>query len=188
MEALAALALLLGGTGMAPMYEQPRSFSLKEAPLEAVQRKVLPVLDVENLQEQDQQRRKDPRHPSPLRFAIGVDVAFSLENSGTTRTLPEGRVWRLRIHSPGAASLNLGITRFDVPAGVKLWVYDPAGKQVEGPYAARHRSRQGRLWTPVIQGDEIVVEVFTPTGISQPRVEIGKVNLGYRGFVDNDVR
>jgi hypothetical protein len=53
---------------------------------------------------------------------------------------------------------------------------------VEGPYTSRHRSRSGSLWTPIIEGDEILVEVFVPTGVSQPFVEIGKVNYGYRGF------
>jgi lysyl endopeptidase len=38
------------------------------------------------------------------------------------------------------------------------------------------------LWTPVIEGDEIVVEVFVPSGASQPAIEIGKVNQGYRGI------
>ena len=79
-------------------------------------------------------------------------------------------------------SHNLGITRFDLPAGAKLWFYDPAGRHVEGPYTARNRSHAGSLWTPIIEGDEIVVELFVPTGAAQPAVLIGKVNKGYRGF------
>ena len=69
-----------------------------------------------------------------------------------------------------------------MPEGAKLWIYDPAHKHVEGPYTARHRSHLGSLWTPIIEGDEIVVEVFVPTGVPQPVVEIGKVNQGFRGF------
>ena len=43
-------------------------------------------------------------------------VAFDLANSGTWQDLPDGRLWRLRIQSPGAVSHNLGITRFELLA------------------------------------------------------------------------
>jgi lysyl endopeptidase len=79
-------------------------------------------------------------------------------------------------------SQNLGITRFNMPRGAKLWIYDPEHAHVEGPYMARHRSHMGSLWTPVIEGDEMVVEVFVPTGVAKPDLEIRKANQGYRGF------
>ena len=36
-------------------------------------------------------------------------IATVLTNSATWQDLPDGRLWRLRIHTPGAASHNLGI-------------------------------------------------------------------------------
>ena len=62
--------------------------------------------------------------------------------SGTWQTLREGRIWRLRIQSPGAKSLNLGFTRYEMSEGAKLWVYDPKHAHVEGPYTSRHRSQK----------------------------------------------
>lgn len=179
---LAGVVLVLAVPGFAKMYEEPKSFSLKDKSQELIQRKVLPKVDVERLLAEDQDRGKDSRKPRPLSFAVSVDAALDLNNSGTWQTLADGRLWRLRIHSPGAKSHNLGITRFDMPDGAKLWIYDLNHEHVEGPYTARHRSRAGSLWTPVIEGDEIVVEVFVPTGISQPVVRIGKVNQGYRSL------
>lgn len=69
-----------------------------------------------------------------------------------------------------------------MPDGAKLWICGPRHKHVEGPYTARDRSRSGGLWTHVIEGDEIVVEVFVADGVAQPVVEIRKVNRGYHGF------
>jgi hypothetical protein len=175
-----ALLLVLVLPGLAKMYEEPRSFSLKDKSQEQVERKVLPKIDIERLLADDLARGKDPQHPGPLRFAVAANVAFNLEKSGTWLTLRDGRLWRLRIQSPGAKSLNLGFTRYEMPEGAKLWVYDPKHAHVEGPYTSRHRSQKGSLWTPVIEGDEIVVEVFVPTGASQPVIEIGRVNQGYR--------
>lgn len=51
-----------------------------------------------------------------------------------------------------------------------------------GPYTTHDRSNKGSLWTPIIKGDEIVVELFVPAGVSRPVVLISKVNKGYRGF------
>jgi len=176
----AIMVLAFTMSAFAKMYEEPKSFSLKDESQEKVERKVLPKIDIERLLAEDRARGKNPERPGPQRFAVDTEAAYSLENSGTWQTLPDGKLWRLSIQSPGAMNMNLGITRFEMPEGAKLWVYDPGHKNVEGPYTSRHRSHLGSLWTPVIQGDEIVVEVFVPSGASQPVIEITSVNQGYR--------
>lgn len=179
---LALLVLVLPIPAFAKMYEEPKSFSLKDASQEKVELKVLPKIDPERLLAEDKERGKNARRPEPLRFAVPAEVSFTLDNSGTWQDLPDGRVWRLRIQSPGAKSLNLGITRFDVTEGVKLWIYDPGHKHVEGPYTSKNRSHAGSLWTPIIEGEELIVEVFVPTGAAKPGIVITKANRGYRGF------
>jgi hypothetical protein len=164
------------------MYEEPRSFSLKDTSQEQVDRKELPAIDAQRLAEAERTRPKDPQRPVPFQVAVAANVDFTLVNSGTWHTLADGRVWRLRIRSPGAQSLDLGITRFEMPEGAKLWIYDPSHQHVEGPYTLRNRSQRGSLWTPEIEGDEVVVEVFVPTGVAEPVVEITRANLGFRGF------
>lgn len=178
----AVLAWALPGSVVARMYEEPRSFSLPDKSLEDVDRRTLKPIDPKRLLAEDGKRRKSPERPGPERFAVSEEVGFDLRNSGTWLALPDGRLWRLRIHSPGALSHNLGITRLDLPQGVRLWIYDPARKRVEGSYTARHRNHEGGLWTPVIDGDEIVVELFVPTEASHPTLRIGQVNKGYRAF------
>jgi lysyl endopeptidase len=175
----AVLVLTMAVSGFAKMYEEPRSFSLKDKSQEQVQLKVLPKFDTERLKEEDRANRKNPHHPGPFRFAVAAEVSFNLDNSGTWQPLEDGRLWRLRIQSSSATNLNLGITRFEMPEGAKLWIYDPEHKHVEGPYTSRNRSHAGSLWTPVIEGNEIVIEVFAPTGVALPVVEIGSVNQGY---------
>jgi lysyl endopeptidase len=166
--------------GLGKMYEQPKSTSLTDRSLQNVDRKVLEQIDRERLLAEDRKPGRSPQRPGPLRFAITEDVDFTVDNSGTWRDLEDGRLWRLIIQSPQAVSQNLGFTRFDMPQGSKLWIYDPEQKRVEGPYTAQHRSRHGRLWTPIIEGDEIVVEIFVPKGLPNPAIVIGKVNKGYR--------
>jgi lysyl endopeptidase len=180
---LAVLILAFADSAFAKMYEEPRSFSLPNKSLQQVDRKVLKAIDPKRLLEEDRPRGKSRQRPVPLRFAVTEDVALDLNNSGTWQDLPDGRLWRLRLHSSGAVSHNLGITRFDLPQGAKLWIYDPDGKHVEGPYTQRNRSQAGSLWTPIIEGDEIVVEVVVSGGAGQPAIAITKVNKGYRAFL-----
>ncbi|HEY9422203.1 MAG TPA: Ig-like domain repeat protein [Thermoanaerobaculia bacterium] len=184
MLVFAALVLVTTTSAFARMEEAPRSFSLagEVKVLEQIQQKILPKVDVDLLLDQDRAHLKNLQGPEPLRFAVANDVAFTLKNSGTWQTLADGRLWRLRLHSPGAVSHNLGITRFDMPRGAKLWIYDPEHKHVEGPYMTRHRSQHGSLWTPVIEGEDLVVEVFVPKGVRLPNLEIRKANQGYRDF------
>ncbi len=180
--AVVVLACALPGSVSARMTEEPRSFSLPDKSLEDVDRRTMKPIDREKLMAEDRGRRKNPERPGPERFAVSEEAGFDLRNSGTWLALPDGRLWRLRIHSPGAVSNNLGINRFDLPKGAKLWIYDPEGEHVEGSYTSRHRNHEGGLWTPIIQGDEIVVELFVPAEASHATLRIAQVNKGYHGF------
>lgn len=181
------LSLFVATSGLAKLFEEPRSYRLDDKSLDRIDRKVLPRVDVQRLREEEARRGKDRERPQPYRFAVAIDTNFTLANSGTWETLQDGRLWRLRIHSPGATSHNLGITTFEMTRGAKLWIYDPGRKRGDGPYTTRNRNRRGGLWTPVILGDEIVIEVFVPRGVAQPSIEIRKVNQGFRGFLKDDL-
>ncbi len=117
-----------------------------------------------------------------------MPVSFSPNSTGTWETLDDGsKVWRLRISSPGALSMNLGLERFDLPAGAKFWIHDAAGAQVQGPYTAKNRNNAGGLWTAVVLGDELVAELHLPAG-SDADMKIASVNHGYRFFGETEAR
>lgn len=179
---LVIMAAIIAAPAFAKMYEVPKSFAVTDNSQAQVERKILPTVDFNSLLAEDRQRGKDPQHPRPLRIAVSAEVAYTLDNSGTWQNVTDGRLWRLRIQSPAALNISLGITRFEMPDGTKLWVYDPGHGSVNGPYTSRDRSHLGSLWTPMVQGDEIVVEVFVPTGAAVPSIEITKVNQGYRNL------
>lgn len=176
------VALASPGFAQTSGREAPRSFSLNDKSQELVERKVQRRVDAARLLAEDRVRGEEKRRPGPMRIAVPVSVNYTLENAGTWQNVSDGRLWRLRIQSPGAKNHNLGITSFDLPQGAKLWVYDPGHEHFEGPYTSGNRNQDGSLWTPLIEGDEIVVEVFVPTGALQPVVKIQRVNQGYRGL------
>jgi len=154
--------------------------------LENVQQMVMPEIDVAALLAADLER-ENSGVPLPMRYAKSVPLSADPAMDGTWETLADGsRLWRLRIESPGALSLSLAFNRFDLPAGASLWVHDPDGARVQGPYTAHDRNAAGGLWTAIVRGDELVAELQLPKGSREADIEIGAVHHGYRPFREVD--
>ncbi len=149
--------------------------------LETIERHEMPWVDVEALRAEDAEREGSGVPVAP-RFATNIEVAYSPESSGTWETLNDGsRLWRLRISSPGALSLSLGLERFDLPEGAAFWVHTPDGSWAQGPYTKQDRNAFGGLWTAIVLGDELVAELWVAKGAAA-NLEITSVNHGYRFF------
>jgi hypothetical protein len=86
-------------SAFATMYEEPKSFSLRDKS-QRVERKILPKIYTEPLLAEDLAIGKDPKSPRPHRFAVSANAAYTLDNSGIWQTPADGRLWRLRIQSP----------------------------------------------------------------------------------------
>jgi hypothetical protein len=97
---------------------------------------------------------------------------------------PDGsRVWRLRVSSPGAPTLNLGFTRFALPEAARLLVYAADFSNGTRAYTAADNALHGELWTPVILADDIVIELTVPAESADAvALTLGSVNVGYRDF------
>ena len=122
--------------------------------------------------------------PGPKRFAIAHDVDFSPANSGTWEQAADGSwIWRLRIVAKEAVHINLGFRRFALPPGAQLELFNPEGTSVAGPYTARDMLPHGQLWTSIVEGEQMLVQLTVPAGgQSQVVLDLMRVAQGYRGF------
>ena len=155
------------------------------SPYSAVELRVMPVVDVVSLEAEDHERERSGSPVAP-RFAKSIPVVYTLDNSGTWETLKDGsRLWRLRIASPGALSLNLGLERFELPDGAEFWILAPDGSGAQGPYTKSNQNGAGGLWTAVVIGEEIVTELRVPRG-AEANIKIISVNHGYRFFGERE--
>ena len=178
-------AMLLAGTplAIAATRSLPPSMLPETLPLDRVELRDMSQVDTAALLAEDA-RRERAGVPVPTRYATIQPAAFSPDGSGTWEELADGsRLWRLRIASPEALSLSLGLSRFELPEGAALWIHDPEGAQVQGPYTSADRNTDGGLWTAMVLGDEMVVELQLPAGVQRESVlEISSVIHGYRFF------
>ncbi len=152
-----------------------------KTPLSQVEQAVMPHLNNETLLAAEMERRAPGIAP---RFAENIEVNISPATHGHWDYLSNGNaVWRLRILSEGAKSINLGFTRYLMPAGGTLILYSPDYQHVMGPFTPADNEEHEQLWTPVLPGDELVVEVQVPKRYRQQlQLELKYVNHDFLGF------
>ncbi len=78
----------------------------------------------------------------------------------------------------------LGFGEFDLQPGARLNVYDPDRVRAVGPYTSADIQPHGELWTPPIDGDRVVVELFWPRALAgqEPNLRLTNVSHGYKSF------
>ncbi|MEM6803588.1 MAG: proprotein convertase P-domain-containing protein [Bacteroidota bacterium] len=141
----------------------------------------LPKLNNKALMEAELEQRKPGRAP---KFATSITADISPSTHGSWEKLPNGNdLWRIRIKSPGAKSLNLGFTTYVMPKGGSMILYSPDKQYIQGPFTPGDNETHAQLWTPVVQGDELIVEVQLPARQkSQLQLKLSYINHDYMGF------
>lgn len=159
----------------------PRALTLPAAPLDSVHTLGFGPLDRGWLAMDDAAREAQDLAP---RYAVPHRVRLTPRTSGTWEELAGGlSLWRLRIRAEGAASLNLGFTRFRLPAGARLQIYSADLAHVVRPFTSEDNEEHGELWTPAVPTDDLVVELVTLRS-ERGGIELvlGQIGQGYRGF------
>ena len=150
-------------------------------PLSTVEQITLPAIDNAALMAKEAQRRANREVPE---FAVSVQVAITPTTHGHWEVLENGTaVWRVRIHSKGAHSLNLGFTNFQLPKDAVLFLYNPSQEHVIGPFSAADNEEHEQLWTPILPDETVVVELQVPAANrDQVQVNVGWVNHDFAGL------
>jgi len=161
--------------------ELPAGLTLNVEPLGSVEQIVLPSVDKAQIDAEDADRERTGLAP---RFAVPFAMSKTTRTAGTWEALENGdRIWRLRVLSQGASTLNFGFGRYLMPAGGKLFVYSPDGTSVRGPFTDQDNDVHGEFWTPVVLGGEAVIELVIPDEmLPYLKLELTAVNHGYKDF------
>lgn len=118
-----------------------------------------------------------------LEFAHKFDLHLRPDNSGVTFTVGDMNVWRVGIRSKGAYSLNIIFSKFNLPEGAKLFVYNSNQTEILGSFTDKNNTDLNILPIQPIGGDELIVEYQEPFGSTfKGEIEIGEVNHDYIGI------
>ncbi len=150
-------------------------------PLSEVELIMMPSVDNEALLQAELERRRPGIAP---RFAETFEVEISPETHGNWEVLSNGNaVWRLRVLSGNAYSLNLGFSKYIMPRGGTLIVYSPDQKRVMGPFTPADNEEHEELWTPIFDGEQLVIEVQIPAEERHElQLQLKSINHDFIGF------
>lgn len=184
------LALLAAGPGLAQVSAGGTPPSFATHLREALPTFELPAPDLNRFLAEDATADKTT---TPWRFGAPIAVDLGLDNSGTWSELPDGgRVWRLRLSSPGAVSLNIQYDRFALPAGAQFFLYTDDRAQVIGAFTEYNSacSPDGSFATQPMAGEVVVLEYYEPSWAAFPGdLHLSSVVHAYRnvfGYAGDD--
>lgn len=173
----AGLALCVLGTVHARQAGEPRSWSMESK--SAIPLIELEAVDAAALLAEDDARVGFAKGGGALRFAVPRAAALTPSTGGRWLAIEGGRLWQARVRVPHATDLNLAFSRFTLPVGATLHVFSTRERYYEGPYMSGDATPQGGFWSPVVPGEEAVVELYVPQGRTAD-LALAAVNGGYR--------
>lgn len=115
-----------------------------------------------------------------FKFASARKVSVKPHTHGGWKKVGKNAVWKHKVKSKGAISLNLAFTDFFLPVGGKLILSDDKHSLT---FTHADNDDHGQLWTPIFRSDEIKIQAIVPLGLTQQtRLHLTRVNHGFRKF------
>ena len=155
----------------------PHSFNLSiENKIETIK---MPTINIDSLLQVD-----NISNEKPFRFGVAIDVDLGLKNNGTWDTLQNGdKIWRLKIQSQNAFSINLIYDDFWLPYGSELFIYNENKSMIYGAFTPELSNNQyNKFATDLIKGETTILEYFEPSYANGARININKVIHGYKNM------
>ncbi|WP_292889603.1 T9SS type A sorting domain-containing protein [Nonlabens sp.] len=161
---------------------QPLSWKLKtayDAPIEKFKN-----VPFDELAQED--AKNDLDKSIPWRFGYDFSANIDPDTHGQKITLDNGdQLWRVRIQSPGAKTINIFFDWFDLRPGAWMRVssHDRSDLSKLFTYEQNNVNKAIGIWP--VASDDVWVELYEPkNSIGQSRLEIGNVVHGYRTATD----
>ena len=98
----------------------------------------------------------------PYYFAVAHAVDVNIKTAGRADSIDIGVIYRLKIRSDSARSLNFIFSNYHVPAGAKMFIYNPDTTVLKGAYSSNNNKVTGVLPTEPYHGDQLIIDYFEP--------------------------
>lgn len=128
-------------------------------------------------------RTADERDPLPYRYAVNLTVDLDILSHGLWNKASDGSsIWKLEVYAEGAEALTLYFSRFKIPPGGKLFVYNPRRTRCLGAFTEKNNNPEASFATALIPGDRIILEYNAlPGNFPIPEIHISEIAYAYRG-------
>ena len=143
----------------------------------------MPAFDLDSVLRMDELNKQNMR--GSYQFAHKFYTHIKKGQQGSIQTMSDGtKVWQVGILSDGAFSINLLFTKYHLPEGAKLFIYNADRSHVIGSFDHRNNSEEKILPIRPVAGDSIIVEYSEPANATfEGELIIGEVNHDYRDIL-----
>ena len=175
------------GLNQVSNYASPKSFSLNLS--NSISTISTEKLDFENLTYQE---KIDQANGLPYKFGHSFDVDINFFDVATIDLLPNGdKIYRLKINSLDAYSINLIFNQFHLIENTTLFIYSNDQEDIIGAFSHQNNKSYKRFSTAPVKGDSIILEFFEPHMTNQESIiNISNIINGYkdvfRGYEDSE--
>lgn len=165
---------------------QPKSWGHAVPPLKSTAILHLPSINREALtrkyDREDQKKNvKGSKWSRPYTFAEPYDVELQPTVAGQWDNRGSMAVWRIHLQGDQALGINLGLSDVYLPEGAALYLYSENKQQLVGPYTDSDNKNHGQLWTPVVTGSSLILELNVPQTLkSQVRFTLKRISQSFR--------
>ena len=159
-----------------------RPIGLKESRFQAGTSIKLPSVNNAELLEQDRQAAE--MGEKALRFGLDFPIFISVNSTSNWQDLSNGRkIWSLEVNSQTATSLNFTFERFKIPAGTRMFVYNPDGTHILGAFTEQNMNRLYNFATLPVRGNTAIIEISVPAeSIQEVDIVLNQIVHVYRDF------
>lgn len=146
---------------------------------QAVKTIIMPRIDFRRMREETPLKENF----KSLKFAHSFSVNITPENSGQWFEADGYRIWQTIIKSDSALSLNVIFSKYYIPDGARLFVFDKNKEHILGAFTSFNNKEFKKLGVYPIPGDELVIQYEEPYNAAfKGELEIGEVNHDYLGI------
>ncbi|MBL7942806.1 MAG: hypothetical protein JNM00_08575, partial [Flavobacteriales bacterium] len=104
-----------------------------------------------------------------------VSISLDERNGRWIPLANGGRVWQLRLTSPGAKGMSVQFDNYRLPVGAEMYLYNIDRTMADGPYTSDDNHQSGRMNVGYVTGDDVILEYYEPYGV------VENVGLGISG-------
>ena len=110
----------------------------------------------------DLEDREAAKNGTILAIAKLIPVGLTTQTGGTWMVDDSGRdIWKLQLYSPGAKGCVVHFSRFAIPEGGQLFVYNPDGSVIL-TFTSADNPKRLSYSIGMIYGNEAIVEYIAP--------------------------
>jgi V8-like Glu-specific endopeptidase len=128
---------------------------------------------------------EDLANPSPQRYAKVEQVNIDVKQQGIKSTVTDGTIWRYSLTSDQAKSIQVIFSKYVVPAGATLFLYNDDYSQITGAFTSDNMQDDSTFVLADFKGSSLTLEYFEPSNCSfAGQLVIGRIGNAYAD-IDN---